>query len=335
MVTGYNAENEIAYLGNYFGEPRSYVKVLEAVRGYNSDTVYAQGIPLWQKGDTEQRMEALRAAAKSDVILFCTGLDASIEGEEGGEAFANSGNLGKQGDRPDLELPQVQREFLDDLAALGKKLILLNFSGGCVNLKRYRDRTNAILQCWYPGGKGGRAIANILFGEISPSGKLPVTFYKRVEDLPPFEDYSMENRTYKYFKGAVQYPFGYGLTYTDFVLENAELDMCRERLKLTVRNAGGFDSDEVLQIYVAPPAREYRTPTKALVRVKRFHLKHGEAQTVEIPMPESVFYTIDGDGSRVYTKGEYRIQIEDGQMINAALTFRNESEDRVIERCPL
>ena len=335
LVTGYNAENEIAYLGNYCGEPSSYIKVVDAVREKNEQTQHVAGIPLWQQADPAQREAALRAAAESDVILFCTGTDASIEGEEGGEAFANSGNLGKQGDRPDLELPLVQQEMLRDLAALGKKLILLNFSGGCVNLKKYRDQVNAIIQCWYPGGKGGQAIANILFGEVSPSGKLPVTFYNSVDDLPPFEDYSMENRTYKYFKGAVQYPFGYGLTYTNFALENAELDMQQERLKLTVRNTGDFDSDEVLQIYVAPPAREYRTPTKALVRVKRFHLKHGEAQTVEIPMPESVFYTIDGDGSRVYTKGEYRIQIEDGQMINAALTFRNESEDRVIERCPL
>lgn len=335
LVTGYNAENEIAYLGNYFGEPSSYVKVFDAVRKENERTRHVGGIPLWQQADPTQREAALRAARESDVILFCTGLDASIEGEEGGEAFANSGDLGKQGDRPDLELPQVQQDFLKDLAALGKKLILLNFSGGCINLKKYRSQANAIIQCWYPGGKGGQAIANILFGEVSPSGKLPVTFYNSVEDLPPFEDYSMENRTYKYFKGAVQYPFGYGLTYTDFELENARLDMRQEQLKVTVRNTGNFDSDEVIQVYVTPPVRQYRTPIKMLVRVKRFHLKHGEVQTVEIPMHESIFYTIDGDGNRVYTKGEYRIRIEDGQTIRATLLFKNEAEDCVIERCPI
>lgn len=335
LVTGYNAENIYAYLGNYFGDPKKYVKVLEGVQGYNRDTRYAQGIPLWQKPDPKERQKALDMARESDVILFCTGMDASIEGEAGGEAFANAGNLGKQGDRPDLELPLVQREFLDDLAALGKKLILLNFSGGCINLKKYKDRANAILQCWYIGGKGGQAIANILFGEVSPSGKLPVTFYNSVDDLPPFEDYSMENRTYKYFKGAVQYPFGYGMTYTDFVLENAELDMKQERLKLTVRNTGDFDSDEVLQVYVTPPARDYCTPAKALVRVKRLHLKQGVAETVEIPMPENVLYTIDGDGNKVYTKGEYQIRIEDGQSITDTLTFRNEAEDRVVEPCPI
>lgn len=335
LVTGYNAENEIAYLGNYFGEPSSYVKVFDAVRKENERTRYVGGIPLWQQADPTQREAALRAARESDVILFCTGLDASIEGEEGGEAFANSGDLGKQGDRPDLELPQVQQDFLKDLAALGKKLILLNFSGGCINLKKYRSQANAIIQCWYPGGKGGQAIANILFGEVSPSGKLPVTFYNSVEDLPPFEDYSMENRTYKYFKGAVQYPFGYGLTYTDFELENARLDMRQEQLKVTVRNTGNFDSDEVIQVYVTPPVRQYRTPIKMLVRVKRFHLKHGEVQTVEIPMRESIFYTIDGDGNRVYTKGEYGIRIEDGQTIRSTLLFKNEAEDCVIERCPI
>lgn len=188
--------------------------------------------------------------------------------------------------------------------------------------EKYRSQANAIIQCWYPGGKGGQAIANILFGEVSPSGKLPVTFYNSVEDLPPFEDYSMENRTYKYFKGAVQYPFGYGLTYTDFELENARLDMRQEQLKVTVRNTGNFDSDEVIQVYVTPPVRQYRTPIKMLVRVKRFHLKHGEVQTVEIPMRESIFYTIDGDGNRVYTKGEYGIRIEDGQTIRSTLLFK-------------
>ncbi len=335
LVTGYNAENEIAYLGNYFGEPSSYVKVFEAVREKNEQTQHVGGVPLWQQADPVQREAALQAARESDVILFCTGLDASIEGEAGGEAFANAGNLGKQGDRPDLELPQVQREFLDDLAALGKKLILLNFSGGCVNLKKYCDRANAILQCWYPGGKGGQAIANILFGEVSPSGKLPVTFYNSVDDLPPFEDYSMENRTYKYFKGAVQYPFGYGLTYTDFRLENAQLDMQQERLTVTVRNTGAFDSDEVLQIYVTPPARDYPTPAKALVRVRRFHLEKSASETVEIPLPESVLYTIDGEGNKVYTKGEYCIRIEDGQSIDQVLTFRNGAEDRIVERCPI
>ncbi|HIR52150.1 MAG TPA: glycoside hydrolase family 3 C-terminal domain-containing protein [Candidatus Onthovicinus excrementipullorum] len=335
LVTGYNAENEIAYLGNYFGEPSSYVKVFEAVREKNAQTQHVGGVLLWQRADPVQREAALQAARESDVILFCTGLDASIEGEAGGEAFANAGNLGKQGDRPDLELPQVQREFLDDLAALGKKLILLNFSGGCVNLKKYCDRANAILQCWYPGGKGGQAIANILFGEVSPSGKLPITFYNSVDDLPPFEDYSMENRTYKYFRGAVQYPFGYGLTYTDFRLENAQLDMQQERLTVTVHNTGAFDSDEVLQIYVTPPARDYRTPAKALVRVRRFHLKCDGSQTVEIPLPESVLYTIDGEGNKVYTKGEYCIRIEDGQSIDQVLTFRNGAEDRIVERCPI
>lgn len=335
LVTGYNAENEIAYLGNYFGEPRAYVKVPEGVRGYNRDTQYAQGIPLWQTPDPEERKRALDAARESDVILFCTGLDASVEGEEGGEAFANSGDLGKQGDRPDLELPRVQREYLEDLAALGKKLILLNFSGGCVSLKQYRGKANAILQCWYPGGRGGQAIANILFGAVSPSGKLPVTFYERVEDLPPFEDYSMENRTYRYFQGAVQYPFGYGLTYTDFRLEKASFDAHDRALRLRVRNAGAFDSGDVLQVYITPPPRSYRTPLKSLVRVKRIDLRQGETGDFIIPLPESAFYTIDGDGNTVYTGGEYRVTVADGQSIVSELPFYNGGQDRVIERCPL
>lgn len=146
------------------------------------------------------------------------------------------GNLGKQGDRVTLDLPDVQKELLEKLFKLNKKVIILNFSGGCIDLRAYKNKADAILQCWYPGAMGGKAIANILFGKCSPSGKLPVTFYNSISDLPEFTDYSMKNRTYRYYDGDVQYPFGYGLSYTDFSLENYKLSS--NKLYCTVKNTG-------------------------------------------------------------------------------------------------
>jgi beta-glucosidase len=135
------------------------------------------------------------------------GLDPSIEGEEG--SCLNSG------DKEDLELPSVQREMVDAILALGKPTVFVNVSGSCINLEREDQACNAVLQCFYPGAEGGNALANILFGKVSPSGRLPVSFYRSVEELPPFEDYSMENRTYKFFKGKCVYDFGHGLTYAN------------------------------------------------------------------------------------------------------------------------
>lgn len=335
LVTGYNAENELAYLGNYNGTPREFCMVPQAVRACNADTVFAPGIHLYDPAKCDGRRQALELAKTADVILLCTGLDASIEGEEsGGMLSGGGGRIGRQGDRETLELPQVQQDFIEDCLALGKKLILLNFSGGCIDFRAYKGRADAILQCWYPGAQGGKAIADLLFGKASPSGKLPVTFYNDIAEIPDFEDYRMENRTYRYFKGKPQYPFGYGLSYTHFAL--SRLTLSEGRLSCTVTNTGDFDSDTVLQLYTAYPKTPYQNPRQALIKFRRLHLAKGEQKTVEFMLSEKDFYSVNEAGDTVLLQGEYPLTVSNGQdILDSSTVFQNTNPTKTIEKCPI
>ena len=311
LITGYNADNKLAYLGNYFGDPSHFVMVTDAVSQYNRETEFIRGIHLYESAKTGDVNQALQAAQNADIILMCTGLDSSIEGEEAGGALAGGGgNIGKQGDRETIDLPLNQQEYIEKLMETGKKIILLNFSGGCVNFGKFKNRVNAIVQCWYPGAQGGKAIANILFGKCSPSGKLPVTFYNSVDDLPDFCDYSMQNRTYRYFKGDVQYPFGYGRTYTKFSLENAEVR--ENKIRATVKNVGKFESETVLQLYVTCPKAEFETPIKSLIGFKRISLKPQEEKEFVFEIDENSLMSVNDNGEKVLLKGEYTFTLTDG-----------------------
>lgn len=336
LVTGYNAENDLAYLGNYFGDPTSFVKVPQSVREMNKDTDYAQGYAYNLKQSAPLQKEAVEKAKNSDIVFVCTGLDCSMEGEEAGELLqqGGGGNLGKQGDRETLDLPIVQQELLERLIETGKRIVILNFSGGCIDFRKYENRVDAIVQCWYPGAKAGTAIANILFGEISPSGKLPITFYNSIDDVPDFSDYSMENRTYRYFKGDVQYPFGYGLTYTNFELTKAEIN--GKTLRCSVKNTGNFDCDEVLQIYLTQPKTDYENPIRSLIKVRRFALSAGEEKEIIFDLRDSDFYSVNENGDTVYLSGEYALTVCDGQNISSEkITFINAAPTEVIEVCPI
>lgn len=311
LITGYNADNKLAYLGNYFGDPSHFVMVTDAVSKYNRETEFIRGIHLYESAKNGDVNQALQAAQNADIILMCTGLDSSIEGEEAGGALAGGGgNIGKQGDRKTIDLPMNQQEYIAKLMETGKKIILLNFSGGCINFGKFKNRVNAIVQCWYPGAQGGKAIANILFGKCSPSGKLPVTFYNSVDDLPDFCDYSMQNRTYRYFKGDVQYPFGYGKTYTKFALENAEVR--ENKIRATVKNIGKFENETVLQLYVTCPKAEFETPIKSLIGFKRISLKPQEEKEFVFEIDENSLMSVNDNGEKVLLKGEYTFTLTDG-----------------------
>lgn len=311
LITGFNADNKLAYLGNYFGDPSHFVMVTDAVSQYNIDTEFIRGIHLYNQNTNYDKEEALKSAAESDIIIMCTGLDSSIEGEEAGGALAGGGgNIGEQGDRETLELPLNQQEYIEELLNTGKKIILLNFSGGCIDFRKYKNRVNAILQCWYPGAQGGEAIADILFGKCSPSGKLPITFYNSVDDLPDFCDYSMQNRTYRYFKGDVQYPFGYGKTYTKFALE--DISLVGEEIKATICNIGNEKSDTVLQLYVSYPPMEYPNPLKSLVSFNRIRLKPGEKETVTFSITNEYLVSTNSDGKKIILDGCYKFTLTDG-----------------------
>lgn len=213
--------------------------------------------------------EAVTIARQSDAVILCLGLDASLEGEEG-----DTGNAYASGDKPDLELPAIQRALMEAVTDAGKPVILVSMTGSAVNLSWAQEHISAVIQAWYPGGEGGRAVAELIFGDYSPSGRLPVTFYASADDLPAFTDYSMKNRTYRYFTGTPLYPFGFGLSYTSFAYRDA---CVRDgALQCTVENTGGFDSGEVVQVYAE----------NRLAAFRRIFLKQGERLTVSFPLSE-------------------------------------------------
>ncbi|MGI5893592.1 MAG: glycoside hydrolase family 3 C-terminal domain-containing protein [Candidatus Merdivicinus sp.] len=236
-VIGPNADSKDVLLGNYNGTPSRYSTILRGIQDAASGKVnYAYGAHLFKEevpGDWSEHplREAILAAKRSDVVILCLGLDPALEGEEGD---AYNGFAG--GDKIDLELPKSQKVLYHEIVKTGKPIIFVNVSGSCISLTEQDHDCDAVIQCFYPGAEGGNALADILFGKASPSGRLPVTFYRSVDDLPDFTDYSMENRTYRFFKGSPLYPFGHGLSYTNF--EEKWLD----DNTVEVTNTGSMDS---------------------------------------------------------------------------------------------
>ena len=216
-VIGPNADSRTPLVGNYHGTSSRYITLLEGIQDFVGEDVrvyYSEGCHIYKDrveglGWKQDRIsEALTVAEHSDVVVLCLGLDENLEGEEG-----DTGNSYASGDKKDLELPESQRELLEAVAGCGKPVVLCMMSGSAIDMQFAAEHVDAILQVWYPGARGGKAAAEILFGACSPSGKLPVTFYKDLEGFPAFEDYSMKGRTYRYLEKEPLYPFGYGLTY--------------------------------------------------------------------------------------------------------------------------
>ncbi len=237
----------------------------------------------WQGPGQAQRLEreALAAARRADVVVAAMGLDSSLEGEE--LKTNTDGFYG--GDRTQLVLPKVQQQLLEKLADTGKPVVLVLLSGSPLAVPWAVDKLPAIVQLWYPGEEGGTALADVLFGDANPGGRLPLTFYKSVDQLPAFSDYSMDGRTYRFFKGEPLFPFGHGLSYTRF--EYSALDVPARtdvgaplQISVAVRNAGSRDGDEVVQLYVTHLGAGTRVPVRSLQGLKRVHLKRGEQQTV-------------------------------------------------------
>lgn len=224
----------------------------------------------------------LSKLADVDVVIFAGGISPRLEGEEMPvkcPGFAS-------GDRTDIELPDVQRRVLKALHEAGKKIVLVNFSGSAMGLVPETESCDAILQAWYPGQEGGTAIAEVLYGEVNPSGKLPVTFYRNVEQLPDFEDYNMEGHTYRYFRGTPLYPFGYGLSYTTF--EYGKASVKKGELLFKLKNTGRKDGTETVQLYVSR-SDDKKGPVKTLRAFRRVDVAAGKAVTVNIPLKDEMF----------------------------------------------
>lgn len=315
-VIGPNANNRKALVGNYEGTASRYITVLEGIQDYVGDEVrvfYSEGCHLHKDrisglGMVNDRIAEVKGVcAESDVVVVCLGLDAGLEGEEG-----DTGNQFASGDKRDLNLPGLQEEVLKAAHASGKPVILVLLSGSALAIPWADEHIPAILQGWYPGAQGGRVIAEAIFGAFSPEGKLPVTFYKTTEELPAFTDYDMTNRTYRYMEREALYPFGYGLSYTDFTISDARVDTDRltnqgVRVSASIRNTGNYAGGEVLQVYVK--AEGAGPPNPQLKAFRKVHLQPQETREVVLHLPWEAFGVYDEAGRRRVRKGSYSVYV--------------------------
>ena len=315
-IIGPNANSRNSLIGNYHGTSSEYITVLEGIREEAGDDVrilYSQGCDLYKDKvenlawDQDRISEAVITAENSDVVILCVGLNETLEGEEG-----DTGNSDASGDKVDLHLPKVQEELIEKVTAVGKPTIVVLMAGSAIDLNYAQDNCNGILLAWYPGARGGRAIADLLFGKESPSGKLPITFYKDLEGMPEFTDYSMKNRTYRYMEKEALYPFGYGLTYSDTCVTEAEVvgEVSAESdimLKATVKNNGTVDTDEVVQVYIKDLDSPLAVRNYSLCGFKRVSLKAGEEKSVEFTISNKAMNIVDEDGNRYIAGKHFRL----------------------------
>lgn len=302
-VIGPNADERTTALANYNGIPSEIITLLMGIKQAAKGKVYyAMGCRAWRRADETLLREAVIAAQKSDVVLLFLGLTPAMEGEEGDAALTG-------GDKRDLDWPEVQRELFEAVMAVGKPTVLINISGSAVNLALAKERCNAIMQVFYPGAQGGAALADLIFGKYSPSGRLPVTFYRSVDELPPFEDYNMEGRTYKYFRGEPVFPFGHGLTYTTFEYGGFTAVQSEDNIKVsvTIKNTGGYKATEVAQLYFKPAWDMPGAPNKVLIGFENVKLKPGHESKVEFELTREDFSLYNESGERVFTPGEYEL----------------------------
>jgi beta-glucosidase len=291
-VIGPNAASKSMLEGNYHGTASRSVSILDGIRNVASKdfkVTYAMGSPIttktaiapWSGQDNttkrpvaELKAEALALAAEADVIVYVGGITPAQEGE----SF----------DRESIELPPEQEDLVRALHATGKPVIMVNCSGSAMALAWEDENLAAIVQAWYPGQNGGRAVAEVLFGLINPSGHLPVTFYRATADLPDFNDYAMKGRTYRYFTGKPLYAFGHGLSYTKFDYTNLRVAPAAAgalTVTVDVANTGAVAGDDVVQLYATPPAASQPQEIRALCGFTRVSLQAGEKRTVAITVP--------------------------------------------------
>ncbi|MCD7882252.1 MAG: glycoside hydrolase family 3 C-terminal domain-containing protein [Lachnospiraceae bacterium] len=350
-LIGPNMNSRAALIGNYHGTASRYVTIQEGIQDYLGEEVRvltSVGCELSRDRSemlstgSDRLSEARTVADYSDVVVLCVGLDETLEGEEG-----DTGNRDASGDKLDLQLPEAQRELMETVAACGKPTILLLAAGSDIDLSYAAEHFDAVMVLWYPGGQGGNAAAKVLFGEVSPSGKLPVTFYRSLEELPAFTDYSMRGRTYRYMTGKAQFPFGYGLTYGRVEVTGAKIlpdekesaictqmqatsqeasptgtgsaKMEREKTAQSqtggvtvladVVNLGTFDTQDVVQVYVKKSDSPDAVPNPQLQAFTRITLKAGERGQVKLTIPPEAFTVVDAVGTRKEQGGAYEIYV--------------------------
>ncbi len=302
-VIGPNADSRTALVGNYHGTSSRYITVLEGLQDAlegSARVLYSEGCHLFRDrvehlGQPDDRIaEALAVAEHSDAVVLVVGLDETLEGEEG-----DTGNAAASGDKLDLLLPESQRRLMDAVLKAGKPTAICLMAGSSIDLGDAADRANAVLLTWYPGARGGRTVADILLGAVSPSGKLPVTFYRneQLSRMPEFTDYSMAGRTYRYLEEAPLYPFGYGLTYGDCRVAAAV--RTDAGVEAEIANAGARDTEEVVQVYVQNEGSAHAPRNPRLCAFARVKVPAGGSVKVRLDIPADRLKVVDDDGASV------------------------------------
>ncbi|MCR4771409.1 MAG: glycoside hydrolase family 3 C-terminal domain-containing protein [Oscillospiraceae bacterium] len=298
-VIGPNADNRTALMGNYHGTASRYITVLEGIQDAAGDGVrvlYSEGSHIFYDRSemlakhSDRTSEAVITAEHSDAVVLCLGLDETLEGEEG------SVNSKACGDKETLELPASQVELMKAVLAVGKPTVVILMAGSSMDLRYADEHADAVMQVWYPGARGGKAVADILFGDAVPGGRLPITIYKDTADLPPFEDYSMKGRTYRYLESEPLYPFGFGLGYGKLTLTDAVRE--GNRVRIAYRNDSAYDCSEVLQVYAEHPSSPFDTLHPSLCGFRRVYVRPGETGSAEVELG-AWDTVVDDEGKRV------------------------------------
>ena len=307
-----DSERTDSRVGRVHLEKGQKVAIKLNYRVMNAGPVLAQLI--WSKYDQKPEPTAVIAAKDADVVVAVLGITAELEGEEmqvNEEGF-------KGGDRTSIDLPKPEQDLLEAVAASGKPVVLVLANGSALAVNWAKEHVNAILESWYAGEEGGAAIAETLSGKNNPAGRLPVTFYTGIDQLPPFEDYAMKGRTYRYFEGKPLFPFGYGLSYTTF--SYGGLTLPEKAIKagdpltaeVTVTNTGKLEGDEVAQLYLSFP-KVAGAPLRALRGFNRVHLKPGESQKVRFELKDRDLSMVSEAGDPIIAEGKYSVSIGGGQ----------------------
>jgi beta-glucosidase len=313
-VIGPNADSLDALVGNYNGDPSHPVTILNGIRARfpQATVTYVQGSGLVDAGPGGP--DPLAAARKADLVVVVDGLSPHIEGEE--MKVSAPGFAG--GDRTSLDLPSPQQKLLERIVSLGRPTVLVLLNGSALGIGWADEHVPAIVEAWYPGEEGGTAVAALLAGDFSPAGRLPVTFYRSTAQLPPFDDYSMAKRTYRYFDGEPLYPFGYGLSYASFSYSNPHVSNAEAAangevdISVDVTNSGEVAGDEVVQLYLMRPNLS-GTPLRALKGFSRIHLDPGQARTVQFKLRSRDLSVVDASGKHRVIPGKVEVWLGGGQ----------------------
>jgi beta-glucosidase len=319
-VIGPNADDRDVLLGNYNGLPSKSVTILEGIRRAvtpETRVLYSPGADVarddgyeWSEKADDGFAEALAAADRADAVVLVLGLNNRLEGEQGSAAQTKW-----QGDRVRIELPAIQRRLCEAVAAKGKPVVLVLMSGSALAVAREAEAARAVLLAWYPGEEGGAAVAEVLFGDYSPSGRLPVTFVASTDQLPPFSEYAMAGRTYRYMEAEPLYPFGYGLSYASFRYSELTLDGAAVpagsplAVSAKVSNVGSRGGEETVQLYLTDLEASVPVPLRRLVGFTRVTLAAGETKKVSFSISGREMALIDNEGRRILEPGRFRLSL--------------------------